>query len=762
MRKRLSEAVVTLFVIATLSLGLVVVVRGQETIPREQAWQRTLWHPFTTFNPLQPRAAVAAGDEDLAYELLAYPRGGGFWTDPIPCLASSWNWVDDHTFEIEVNPLAHFRKGSPVTAEDVVFSLELFHNEDLGQAPLAYVESIEAVDEYTVRVTTKEDTTPRVPSMIADVLGTAVVPEYRWSALLEEYDAELLDFPNDDPDEMDASGPYTLLSYTPDRVIFVRVDDYWGHAVGRIFTPKYFQYFYTESPEVGDRMYQTGEFEGTSNGGAGWVDFIQAEGYPYGYSNLDAADLREGVTRGLGWGWPLIPNYANMPVVLENEWLRHALAYAIEINRVTEVIWGLGEVAAPANPSFMLPSEAFEPYIDIDLIESTYETEDYEGIPFIKYDPQKAVEILEEHCEGSVEEGWTYNGESIGPWTIIEVSAWESCVGQAEVAAKAWSDIGIPTTVNRVDYSVWDTLVRNRDFDWVRMDYGGNIAHPAPVVDYSVMFTGQAEYPWDQASPIWYEVYFPEDAAIVKDRLDKMLSLPVDSAEYIAYAKEIQSIIVPQLPIIPVVQRAWDPYWYAENWANWMWYDDEPYPVGVMLGVPCWQTMVLHQPAKVETVDFTLTPSVVEIGETAVASVTLRNTGEYEQLYRLEISRGPATPGPGPEIIAFKGVTVPAGETVTVDLDILIEETGSYILTVDDWRVGKYDPGDPIERALSVTPPAIIETVTETETETVTETETTTTDRIVPTLDMTTLAGAGIVTLIVGVVVGWLVGSRRS
>lgn len=61
-------------------------------------------------------------------------------------------------------------------------------------------------------------------------------------------------------------------------------------------------------------------------------------------------------------------------------------------------------------------------------------------------------------------------------------------------------------------------------------------------------------------------------------------------------------------------------------------------------------------------------------------------------------------------------------------------------------------------------PAPIVTTVTETATvtETTATTVATTVTETVGQLDMTTLAGAGIVALIVGVIVGWLVGSRKS
>jgi peptide/nickel transport system substrate-binding protein len=56
----------------------------------------------------------------------------------------------------------------------------------------------------------------------------------------------------------------------------------------------------------------------------------------------------------------------------------------------------------------------------------------------------------------------------------------------------------------------------------------------------------------------------------------------------------------------------------------------------------------------------------------------------------------------------------------------------------------------------------IATTVTDVVTETTTEVMTVTTEVTVPTMDVTSVAGAGVVALIIGVIVGWLVGSKRS
>jgi len=676
-----------------------VIAQDQVTIPREQTYIFPWWTYGSGLNPILPNSfARSAGGNGIVYEPLALVFD---WLHPMPVLAKEWYWVDDHTFEVKIHPEAHFRKGSPVTAEDVVFSLRIMTNESFGHAHPPWLKSIEAVDEHTVRITTTEDALPRLP-LVRSLLGNPIFPKYRWSKLIEEYGvAGILDYKNLDVDEIDASGPYTLMSVAEDRIIYKRVENYWGHAIGRYFTPEYVMMIVTESNEVNFRMWQAGEIDAsTSMPPTGMWEFAKARGLPWGVYDLDAEGVRGDLYK-TGSAWPIIPNYEKLPIVLENEWLRHALAYAIDIDRIIEA--SMSGAAVPQNPSFIITAEEMKSYIDVDLIRETYETKDFNGIPYIKYDPEKAIEILKEHCEGSVEEGWTYNGEKIGPWTIIVVAAWPTCVTEIEMVAKYWSDIGIPTTVKTVDYAAWDSLVRARNFEWYRCDYCA-MNYPAPAVDWAYQFLGKAQYPWDPNSPIWYEEYFPEDAEKIRDLLNKMLATPVGSKEYIKYAKEIQKIIVPQLPMIPVFHRVWTPGWYIRYWSNWPWKDDHPYYDKIAC-VDCgWEVLYPLQPSCVETLNFDLSPAVVEAGEPLKALVTLRNNGDYEHMYRVEISNGPAKPGPGPEIIASKGVVIPAGQTVTVEIDLVFEEPGSYTLTVDDWRIGKYDPGEPIEKTLVVLP----------------------------------------------------------
>jgi hypothetical protein len=283
---------------------------------------------------------------------------------------------------------------------------------------------------------------------------------------------------------------------------------------------------------------------------------------------------------------------------------------------------------------------------------------------------------------------------------------------------------------------------------------------------------GEAGIPWAGDSSTGFQVYWngsypelPNIASEVKDQIAKLWITPTGSAEYIAAFKKICEDVLPELAWIPTVQDGSMKLWnHADRWVNWPTIDD-PYEYRIHdtgINDLLWNILKHVYPAKVETTAFTLSKNTAQVGETVTATVTLDNTGGYEQNYKVAVSLG--TPKAGWELnetglLGWKIVTVQPG-TTTVTIPITINEIGTYVIAVDNWRIGEWDPNDPLTAALSVTTPTPAQTVTVTSWSTTTTT--TTTSVSVPTMDITSVAGAGIVALIVGVVVGWLVASRKK
>ncbi|NOD65230.1 MULTISPECIES: extracellular solute-binding protein [unclassified Ruegeria] len=123
-----------------------------------------------------------------------------------------------------LRPEATFWDGTPVTAEDVVYSHRLFIEQGLpsyAQAVGRMVTGAEALDEHTVKFSFNPEVTRR--SLIETVGATPVFSK----AWFEADESRRLDEPR--LEVAVGSGPYKLDSYDINRrIVYKRRDDYWG------------------------------------------------------------------------------------------------------------------------------------------------------------------------------------------------------------------------------------------------------------------------------------------------------------------------------------------------------------------------------------------------------------------------------------------------------------------------------------------------------------------------------------------------------
>ncbi|GAA3909654.1 ABC transporter substrate-binding protein [Microbacterium invictum] len=125
--------------------------------------------------------------------------------------------VDETTYDIDIREGATFHNGDPVTAEDVVYSYERVldpASESLFTTYINFIDTVTAVDEDTVEITTKFPY-----SLLNDRLGIVkIVPKAVVEADAEDFGAHPV-----------GSGPYALVSAVPeDKVVFEAYEDYNG------------------------------------------------------------------------------------------------------------------------------------------------------------------------------------------------------------------------------------------------------------------------------------------------------------------------------------------------------------------------------------------------------------------------------------------------------------------------------------------------------------------------------------------------------
>jgi peptide/nickel transport system substrate-binding protein len=143
----------------------------------------------------------------------------------IPDLARSWTVSDDGlTWTFNLAPDAKWSDGTPVTAEDVAFTLLAYR--DWGSfgymsGYTANFADVQAVDEHTVVVTLAEP----IGNMESQVLYCYILPKHIWGQFAGKVDAALA-FTNE---ELVGSGPFRLAEYAQGEFFRLEaVKDHYG------------------------------------------------------------------------------------------------------------------------------------------------------------------------------------------------------------------------------------------------------------------------------------------------------------------------------------------------------------------------------------------------------------------------------------------------------------------------------------------------------------------------------------------------------
>ena len=135
-------------------------------------------------------------------------------------LAETVEWDEERSFiQYNINPAARWSDGEPVTADDVIFTMELLR--DKGRPPyssrLDRVEKMEKVGPLSVRFTFNEKSNREFPLILS---LSPVLPKHA-------IDAETFDQSTLEPGI--GSGPYLVSEVKPgERISYTRRDDYWA------------------------------------------------------------------------------------------------------------------------------------------------------------------------------------------------------------------------------------------------------------------------------------------------------------------------------------------------------------------------------------------------------------------------------------------------------------------------------------------------------------------------------------------------------
>ncbi len=176
-----------------------------------------LMAPATTLDPHFTNAGQNLAVAEHFFDTLVRTDTDGKF---VPGLAESWRLVDDTTWEFKLRN-ARFSDGTPLTVEDVIWSIERPATILSSTASLTiYTKAIvgkEVVDARTLRLKTKGP----YPLLLPDLANIAIVSRKATEGLLTE------DFRTGKG--VVGTGPYRLVSYDPEnRVAMTANEHFWG------------------------------------------------------------------------------------------------------------------------------------------------------------------------------------------------------------------------------------------------------------------------------------------------------------------------------------------------------------------------------------------------------------------------------------------------------------------------------------------------------------------------------------------------------
>lgn len=431
---------------------------------------------------LDPSMAVSG--PELAPLCLFYETLIFFDADykPQPRLAESWNASDDaRTWIFHLRKEVKFSDGTPFNASAVKFSFE-YKNK---KKPMSVIESIEILDDYTVRIVLTEPDAIFLNTIhsILILSPTSVDEKGKFMAPI-------------------GTGPFKFEEWVKgQKLVFVRNDEYWGSA------PKLKKVVLRVIPDhqVRAMALEAGEIDVTS--------YLPIQAISQLRERPDFV-LYEEADPCMNW---IGLNTHKEP--FNDVRVRKAINHAIDVNGIINSI--IGELAVPATKG-PLSSPSHSHLVKPDL-------------KWYGYEPEKANQLL-------AEAGWKdTDGDGIldkdgRPFRVSFVSSLLYAEGTAiaEIAQAQLKEVGIDVEIQVLESGARFVALRNREYELIEL--GGICSTNEPSAWFKYYFHSQKE-------PL-YCVY----ENVTLDNLVDRLFTTIDPEDRVNVFWEIQKIIEENAP----------------------------------------------------------------------------------------------------------------------------------------------------------------------------------------------------------------------
>lgn len=431
---------------------------------------------FDSFNPFIPKGnAVGVG---LIYDSLTYHSPDEPFTE-YGLLAEKIDKAPDNSYvRFILNPKARFHDGTPVTAEDVIFTFNILleKGDPMYRHYYADVAQVVAEDKLRVRFDFKHKDNRELPLILGQI---QVLPKHWWATR---------DFSKGDLEPPLGSGPYRIGKVAPgSAVTFERVKDWWAKdlpVTRGLYNFDRIQIDFYRDSQVALEAFKAGQFDVNLE--------YSAKDWNTGY---DSPALRAGKFVQLA-----IPNHnpAGMQgyvfnlrrPIFQDRRVREAIAQLFDFEwankqlfygayKRTHSYFENSEMAArglPSEPELKL-LEPLRDKLPPEVFSQAFEPPVSDGSGIIREQSRRAYQLL-------TEAGYRIeNDKMIGPdgkQLAFEFLNFQPNLERVVLPFKRnLAELGIDLQIRRVDVSQYINRLRSRDFDmtsaiWPQSSSPGN------------------------------------------------------------------------------------------------------------------------------------------------------------------------------------------------------------------------------------------------------------------------------------------------
>jgi peptide/nickel transport system substrate-binding protein len=494
------------------------------------------WGPPSSWNPIQA-SGQATGTRGLLYET---PFVFNPFTQELePWLAERGEWVSGDEYDLTLREGLQWSDGEPMTAEDVVFTVELGRIPEVPFSPIfEYLESVEAVDELTTRFTFSQ---PRRGEFDDFLAGRQIVPEHIWSAVPED---EIMTVGNDAGELSDrpiGSGPYLFHSHTDDRMVWERNDAWWGIEVLELtMKPRYIIDLVNPSNDVALAQIVQNQLDLSNFFLPGIQQMVEGE---YRISTY-YAEPPYMLSANTAYLWP---NHTREP--LGDAAFRRALAFSIDVPTIVERVYG--NIVQQASPTGLLP--VWGDYVDDDVVAQFG----------FQYDPDEARQILAGAGYLDVDGDSFVDTPAGDPieLTLMVPSGWTDWQEASEVIARSAREAGINVVTDFPAAATLDDLRSSGAFDLLLNNWTD--LSITPWTNYRYLF----QLPIQDIQPnANFGRYQNQQAWDLTNQLGRE---SVGEGDFQALISQLQQLSLTEMPAIPLwYNGAWSQV-NNSTWTNW-------------------------------------------------------------------------------------------------------------------------------------------------------------------------------------------------